>query len=263
MPAVPPRPISWPAWAARAARSGQRGLTLLEIMVVMLIIAVLAVGVVSGTGQLGGARLKHAATAISGAVKIAYTRATATSKSLRLVFDIDANTMWLEEGDAPMLVQSKDKSGAGGADPATDAERLAREEGAEILQGPKVARAHFHPVAGISMTADEVTAGKDGAPTGGKGPIKLPHGITIRQIQTAHDEQPRDKGRAYLYFWPGGLTERAALQIRIGDSNEDGDTLTLIVSPLTGKVNVKNGPVALVIPTDDRSASEREDNGAF
>src|SRR5271168_3652044 len=102
-----------------------RGMTLLEIMVVMIIIAVLVVGVVGGTGQLGGARLKHTATAICGAVKVAYTRATATSRSLRLVFDIDQRTMWLEEGDAPMLVQPKDATGTGGADPATDAEKKA------------------------------------------------------------------------------------------------------------------------------------------
>ena len=260
MPLLCPTPVARSRRARLARRGGACGMTLLEILVVMVVIAVLVVGVVGGTGQLGGARLKHAATGISGAVKVAYTRATATSKSLRLVFDLDASTMWLEEGDAPMLVQTKDRSGAGGADPATDAERLAQAEGADILQGPKVARAHFHPVAGISMTADQVTAGKDGAPAG-KGPIKLPRGITFRQIQTAHDEDVHDKGRAYLYFWPGGLTERASIQLRIGASVEDGDTLTLVVAPLTGKTTVKNGPVALVIPVDAKSASDREDNG--
>ena len=238
-------------------------MTLLEILVVMVIIAVVVVGVIGGTGQLGGARLKHAATAISGAVKVAYTRATATSKSLRLVFDFEQNAMWLEEGDAPMLVQAKDLSGSGGADPATEAEKLALAEGADILQGPKVARPHFHPIAGISMTADEVSVDKEGVPAGGKGPIKLPRGITFREIQTGHDDVPRDKGRAYLYFWPGGLTERASIQIRIGESTDDGDTLSLVLAPLTGKVTAKNGPVALVIPTDDKSASEREDNGAW
>ena len=146
-------------------------MTLLEIMVVMVIIAILVVGIVGGTGQLGGARLKHTATAISGAVRVAYTRATATSKSLRLVFDIESHAMWLEEGDVPMLVQAKDHSGAAGADPATDAEKLALAEGAEILKGPQVARPRFHPVAGISMTSDEVAvAAPDGKPLGPNGP---------------------------------------------------------------------------------------------
>jgi general secretion pathway protein H len=238
-------------------------MTLLEIMVVMIIIAVLVVGVVGGTGQLAGARLKHAATAISGAIKVAYTRATATSRSLRLVFDLDMHAMWLEEGDVPMLVQTKDLTGTGGADPATDAEKAAIAEGADILQGPKVARPRFHPVSGISMTADEVTVDKNGVPKGGKGPMALPRGITFRSVQVVHDADAREKGRAYLYFWPGGLTERASIQLRVGDSTEDNDTLSIEVSPLTGKSTVKNGPVALVIPIDDKEASERDDNGAF
>jgi general secretion pathway protein H len=238
-------------------------MTLLEIMVVMIIIAVLTVGIVGGTGQLAGARLRHTATALSGAVKVAFTRATATSKSLRLVFDLESNTIWLEEGDAPMLVQTKDRTGTGGADPATEAEKAAIEEGADILKGPKIARPHFHPVGGISMTSDQVTAGKDGTPTGGKGPMPLPRGITFRQVQSAHDDDALTKGRAYLYFWPGGLTERSSIQIRVGASPDDSDTLSLEVSALTGKVAVKNGPVALVIPTNDKEASERDDNGAF
>jgi general secretion pathway protein H len=57
------------------------------------------------------------------------------------------------------------------------------------------------------------------------------------------------------------MTERAAIQLRMGKSTEDSETLTLVVSPLTGKVTVKSGAVALEIPMDDRSASEREDTG--
>ena len=83
--------------------------------------------------------------------------------------------------------------------------------------------------------------------------------MRFRLVQTEHDLKPRDKGRAYLYFWPGGQTERASIQLRYGDSTDDDDTLTLLVAPLTGKVTVKSGPVPLVIPTDDKSASERED----
>ena len=98
----------------RHHRIHQRGLTLVEMLVVLLILTLILAGVVMGTGQLGMSRLKHTATAITGASRVAFTRATATSKSMRLVFDIDQSTLWLEEGDAPMLVQSKDTSAAGG-----------------------------------------------------------------------------------------------------------------------------------------------------
>jgi hypothetical protein len=51
--------------------------------------------------------------------------------------------------------------------------------------------------------------------------------------------------------------------MRIGRSVEDGDTLTLVVAPLTGKVRVKFGPVPFVLPLDDKAASERDEKGAF
>jgi general secretion pathway protein H len=146
---------------------------------------------------------------------------------------------------------------------------MAQAEGESIVKGPKIARAHFHQVKGISLTADQVAPPKEeapvkeGDPPAAKGGLPLPRGITFRNVQSVHDDEPRTSGRAYLYFWPGGLTERSSIQLRIGKSEEDGDTLSLIVSPLTGKVSVKNGPIALVIPTNDKEASERDDNGAF
>jgi general secretion pathway protein H len=224
-------------------------LTLIEIMVVMVLVSLLLGGVVVGSGQVGSARLKHTATMMTGAVRVAFTRATATSRSLRLVFDMDEQSIWLEESDAPVLVQSKDTSGTGGADPMTDAEKAAIDEGARIVQGPRAPRPRFHAIEASGTQSVE----------GGKGPRKLERGIKIREVQTAHDDKPRTTGRAYLYFWPGGLTERASVQIRVGESVEDSDTLSLIVSPLTGKVTVKNGPVPLKIPLDEKEASERED----
>jgi general secretion pathway protein H len=237
----------------RRARARARGMTLIEIMVVMVLIAILLVVVVLGSGQLASVRIKHNATSIAGAIRVAYTRATATAKSERIVFDLGQQTMWLEEGDVPMLVQTRDLTGTGGADPVTDAERRAVAEGARLIVGPQAPRAHFRAVDVFGVQSSE----------GGKGPRKLDRGIKFREVQTAHDDQPRTEGRAYLYFWPGGRTELASIQLRVGDSTVDGDTMTLLVAPLTGKVTVKSGPVALKIPLDDKEASDREDTGGF
>jgi general secretion pathway protein H len=225
-------------------------MTLIEILIVMLIMTLVLGGVVLGTGQLSGSRLKHASTTLTGAIRLAYTRATATSKSVRLAFDLEQHTITIEESSAPMLVQTKDRTGTGGAAAVTDAERTAIAEGERIVKGPQAPRPSFRPI----------TSGVVGTDIG-SGPRPLERGIKFREIQTAHDDEPRTTGRAYLYFWPGGLTERASIQLRIGDSTEDGDTLTLVVSPLTGKVTIKNGPVALQKPKDDSEASDREDRG--
>jgi general secretion pathway protein H len=232
-------------------RARKRGLTLIEIIVVISIVAIVMGVAVAGSMQRPSAKLRRSATMVASAVKVAFTRATATSRNLRLVMDLGSQRIWLEEGDRPMLVQSKDTTSTGGAEAVTDAERAAREEGNKIVKGPPVPKPSFHSIATYGF--GETEEGKDGKP--------LQRGITFRQVQIAHDDAPRTTGRTYLYFWPGGLTERASIQLRIGESEEDYQTLTLLVSPVTGKVTVKAGPVDLVLPTDDETASDRKDNG--
>jgi general secretion pathway protein H len=232
--------------------------TLLEILVVMVLLALVVGTVIAGSGQLASVRLKRAATMVTGAVRVAFTRATATSKPHRIVFDMDEDKIWLEEGDTPMLVQAKDITGTGGADAVTVAEQVAVKEGQKIMQGPTPARPHYHAVNSLGFAsldfADENAK---------KGPRLLGRGIKYREIQAMHDEHPRTTGRAYLYFWPGGQTERASIQLRIGESTQDHDAITLMIAPLTGRVTVKSGAVSLVIPTDDKESSDREDKAGF
>jgi general secretion pathway protein H len=232
-------------------RAARRGVTLIEILVVIAIIAVVSGVAIAGSMQLPNARLRRSATMIVSAIKVAYTRATATSRDLRLVIDLDQPRIWLEESNAPMLVQSKDRTGTGGAQAVTDAERAAVAEGERILKGPPVPKPQFHSIETYGFADTEE----------GKGAKPLQRGITFRAVQTAHDETAHTSGRAYLYFWRGGLTERASIQVRIGTSSDDARTLTLLVSPLTGKVSIKAGAVDLQVPTDDEHASDRADTG--
>jgi general secretion pathway protein H len=231
-------------------RRSRRGLTLIEILVVLSLMAVVTAVAVTGSMQLPSARLRGSVTMITSAIKVAYTRATATSRELRLVMDLDHQKIWLEETDVPMLVQVKDKTATGGADPVTEAEKAALEDGDRLLKGPPVPRPLFHPIDTYGF--GDVEAGK-----GGK---SLGRAVTFRAVQTAHDDEPRRSGRAYLYFWAGGLTERASIQLRIGTGATE-TVLTLLVSPLTGKVTVKGGAAELKMPTDDTTASDRVDNG--
>jgi len=234
---------------ARLARLLRRGVTLIEVLIVLAIIGIMSGGILAGSSQLAGARLKHSSALIASAVRVAYTRATATSKSVRIVFDFENDAFWIEEGDQPMLVQTKDTTATGGAEASTDAERAAVDESDRILKGPRAPRPKFTMVDAPGLGASQAK----------KGPKALERGIKFRQVQAQHDDSPRTQGRAYLYFWPGGMTERAAIQLSIGGSKENGDTQTLVVSPLTGKVVVKDGAVDMKVPLDDKEASERQE----
>jgi len=228
-------------------------MTLIEILVVMAIIVIVMTGVVLGSGQLASARLKQSASLLTSAVRTGYARANATSKSVRLVMDLDEQRMWLEQSDTPMLVQTKDITGTGGADPVTATEQAAVAEGARIIKGPTAPRAAFQ-----AITPETGQIADQSAPPDKVGRT-LSRGIKFRSIQTLHDDQPRTSGRAYLYFWPGGQTERAVITIGVDGEPDDAHAVTLVVSPLTGKTTMKPGSVPLDIPTDDQSASEREE----
>lgn len=219
----------------------------------MAIVALIMGAVVVGSGQLASSRMRHSSTMIAGAIRVGFSRASATSKSVRLVMDFTENEIWLEEGNQPMLVQSKDTSGTGGAAAATVAEKEAITEGGRIVKGPTAPRTAFTEIEPMGLAAS--------AP--GKGHKPLQRGIKFREVQTGHDEEPRKEGRAYLYFWPGGQTERASIQLKVGDSTDEREAITLEVAPLTGKVTVKDGAVSLPKLQDEKDLSERDDPGAF
>ena len=228
-------------------------MTLIEVLIVMGLMALILGAVVVGSGQLSSSRLHHSSTMLTGAIRVGFSRATATSKTVRLVMDFEKNEIWLEEGDQPHLVQSKDVTGTGGATPATVAEQQALAESSRILKGPPIPKATFREIDAMGVAASEP----------GKGHKPLERGIEFRQVQSQHDDAPRKEGRAYLYFWPGGMTERSAIQLRVGKSEEATQTVTLLVQPLTARVTIKSGPVDMPAPRDDKESSDREDPGAF
>ena len=136
----------------RRARS-RAAMTLIEVLIVMALIALILSAVVIGSAQLGSSRARHSATMIAGAIRVAYTHATATSKTTRLVMDFAEHSIWLEEGDQPHLVQEKDASGTGGAAASTIAERAAQEESSRIIKGPTAPKTAFKEIEPMGVAA--------------------------------------------------------------------------------------------------------------
>lgn len=238
-------------------------MTLVEILVVMVIMAVMMAVVVVGSGQSDNARLRQGAALVTGAIRVGFSKSSARAKPLRLVFDFAANTLALEESEDVMLLTKNDTTGTGGAAAMTELERAAIEEGQSIMKGPKAPRASFTPIDSTGF----------GVGTGGKAPKPLPKNIGFRSVHCEHELEARTEQRAYLYFFPGGQTERCVVQLAIGKASDVSDpdraptgpdvpdVLSLVISPLTGKVIIKPGALELEMPEDDKEASERDEPG--
>jgi general secretion pathway protein H len=227
----------------RGGRARARGVTLIEVLVVMFIVVLMSGGVLYGIGAVQRSRLKSSASRVAAAMRVGYARAASTGKRLRLVLDFESRTLWLEESTSAMLLDAKDVTGAGGADPATEVEKAALAEANRINAGVQVARPSFQKIGGL--------IGETGS---------LHHGISFRAVDAAHADKPQTAGHAYVYFF-GAEAERASVQLSIGGSNDDHDTLSVVVAPLTGRATIADGPVAVPHPRDDAEASEAEDEG--
>lgn len=223
-----------------------RGVTLIEVLICVAIAALMMGTVALGAGVTDGARLKRSAVMIASAIRVAYAHANATSKPVRLVLDLDERTVLLEEGSGEMTISRNEQTG--GAAAATEAEKKAIEEAEAILKGPRAPRPTFKAVKAFGLDTGKGRGGKE-----------LERNIRFLQIETAHQDEPVKSGRTYLYFWPGGQTERAAIQLSIAGSDLDANVMTLLVSPLTGKSDIRKGKLQMLRPRDDNEESERRD----
>jgi general secretion pathway protein H len=237
-------------WTGR--RAWRRGVTLIELLVAIALAGLLTGGMVLGMGAISQSRLKRSASMIGGAIRVAYNYANSTAKPARLVFDFDTRTVTLEQGEGAMLLHRGEKGG--GAVAATEAEQEANAAAEQIAQGPRAPRTSFQRVNPPGLANDADPEGKT-----------LSAGIRFRHIEVEHEDEPVDSGRAYLYFWPGGQTERAAIQLMIGadpTAAREGDIITLKVAPLTGKVEIVGGAQEMPRPRSEEEESERDDTGS-
>jgi general secretion pathway protein H len=226
----------------------ERGVTLVEVLIVVAIVAVASTLGVLGSGMADGARLRRSSALVASAIRVAYGHANASSKVVRLVFNLDQGTVAIEESSGQLWLAKNDRTG--GAQAATETERRAIEDAETILKGPRAPRPSFHPVKAFGFNPEKGIAGKN-----------LERNIRFSQIETAHQDDVIKNDQAYLYFWPGGQTERASIQLSVAGSTLDSDSLTILVSPLTGKAEIRKGKVAMPRPRDDAEESERRDTG--
>lgn len=226
-----------------------RGMTLIEIMIVLVLMALLIGTMAFGSGIFGGANRRAAATLIVAGVRKGLAHANTTGKPVRMAINLTQGQVVIEQASSSQaLVGDKAEEETAGEEtlePAAALLKNAEAAAEEVLSGGGKHDPGFAPVAIL---------GGDG-----EGPGRsLGSGIKVLKVQTEHDEDPITEGVAYIYFWPGGMTERAIVQIaKLGDDTG----LTIEISPLTGRADIKRGLLDLPdsVFDKDEDYSEREE----
>jgi prepilin-type N-terminal cleavage/methylation domain-containing protein len=190
------------------------GFTLIEVILVVTIIAVIVTGATFGLGALTRTRLRSASYKVMSAARFAYNRSITQGTTTRLVFDFEKDTMAVQETFTPVTL-------------ATD-EQLESEEGVARIEKPLEPPTPRSPFGPITNSAGKELKRYSAQPVG--------DGVSVHALITPHERDKRTDGEGAVYFFPGGVTEHAVIQL--SDSSET--VYSVEIHPLTGRAQIHN-----------------------
>jgi general secretion pathway protein H len=207
---------------------------LIELLVGMAIMALIMGSAIYGVRALARSDLRGTSSKLAGAIRYCFDRSITTGGYFRIVLDLDNNKYWAERSDERMyLVRGKEESpGKGKAFDQEAADKKKAEEeakekeryensnqlAASLQPPPKPRRAKFQTFKDAAL------------------PVVTMKATKLFDMYTPRQREPYTTGKAYLYFFPDGHTERAVIRLNDGD-----EFYSLVVHPLTGRVEVRPG----------------------
>jgi general secretion pathway protein H len=199
-------------------------MTLLEIGIALTIVVLMVFVAAPSIEAYVGVRAREESGRIAGAVRYLYGQSALTGHVCRLVFDMDERAWWPECTEGRFTVDRDKERARDGKklEDKKDKEEQRRDvephDEAEAMRQRIEKKAEF-----AEFKGEEVTR------------RKLPDGANVA-VWTGHQRERYTKGKAFIYFFPQGNTERAQIYV----SSNNGDIYTLVVSPLSGRVRVED-----------------------
>lgn len=229
--------------ARRAPRGA--GFTLIEIMVVLVIVGLIGGMAIRGLRAITKSELRASVSHLSGAMRYLFNRAATTGKYHRLVIDVDQGRYWAEVSDDQFYLPREPETEASAKKlkelEADLDEREARRKEMAVAAGDdvdmsKVVPMDFRPKRARFGAFKETTLR----------PVQMKN-TKVMDVFTPRVADPVTHGRAYVYFFPLGMTEPAILHL----SDPSGGTIfSLVIHPVTGRVQIFNEYVRP--PIDDQ-----------
>jgi general secretion pathway protein H len=231
-------------------------MTLIEIMIVIVILAMAATGLTLAVGAIARTKLKSSCMRIASAARFAYNRAATSGDTIRITLDLDSDpsTMALEQAHGRVTLSRLD-------DPRR---RTSIEEGDDgtVVDPWAAARARLEETMQPTFGASPFSpiASNDGTPLRRYQTQPIGSGIRVVRLVTPHEPDPREEGKGAIYFFPGGQSEHAVVQLSDGGD----DVFSVEIRPLTGRAIVHSfafEPEPIRDRFDDEGLSEAEDPG--
>ena len=203
-------------------------MTLLEVGIALAIAAGIVALIVPAIGNVARVQLRQKSGQLAGGIRSLYGAAAVSGHTCRLVLDLDSAAYWSECAQGSVRLSGEGERSRGGAREATREEELlatAAQRGDSVSEEDRT-RLELARKSAFTATNDIPKTA-------------LGSSVRFADVWVSHQPERYLSGKAFLYFWPSGLTETAAIHLKQGD-----DMNTLLVSPLSGKVRIASGRIA-------------------
>jgi general secretion pathway protein H len=198
-----------------------RGMTLIEIGVALCVAGLMLAVAIPALSAVTRAQLKQKSGQLAGGIRALYGASAIAGHTCRLVLDLDAQAYWSECAKSDVRLSREGERSQNGARVATREEELQQDSaGREGLSEEERER--------LELLQKSAFAPSNDIPR-----TELGGSVKFADVWVQHQPERYSSGKAFLYFWPSGLTEEASIHLAQSD-----DIYSLVVSPLTGRVKI-------------------------
>ena len=182
----------------------QKGFSILEVLISLTLIVVFTAIIIPSTQYAFRTSLNSFTVSWAGLFREARDHAILKNVVVRVRFDLDKQSYWIEEAPGVFLLDKLSKE-------LQEKEESEKEEGS----GEEAI-----------FTKSDISKEK-----------QVPDGIRMVSIVSPEKKEIIENGLGEIYYFPHGIAKTAILNIE----DIDGNRRNLTVNPLTGKTKVENG----------------------
>jgi prepilin-type N-terminal cleavage/methylation domain-containing protein len=226
----------------------QHGLTVLELMIVIAIIGAAAFLLRSGYRAATKADLVDNANELAGIMRRTSQLAIERGELHRVVIDFEKHLYVVEVCQGQTAIKRNEALRVDEEEAKRALERgkqrmqdlppdaLAAGDPDEAVKRASAIAGH-HIADRTCMPASEGVTG-DAAGRGWGRALKAESNVKFKEVWVQHLDESVTKGQVAIYFFPMGSAEKAVVEITDG-----GDTFTVLVHGLTGRIELTDGPL--------------------
>lgn len=213
-------------------------MTLVEILMVIVLFALIGSGTGVALGAVARARLRTACSRLISLSGSSYHQAIAKGMTVRILLDLGSHKFSVQQARQGMTLLRADKD-ANGADRSASANDGDKPPDTVVdpweMARRRLKKSSFDKLEPV-LSPWEGLQGKDGEVLTRFQRKPLGDGVRIVKVWVPHEPVPKTSGQAALYFFPGGVTEHAVVQL----ADKSDNIYSVEINALTGRGKVYN-----------------------